>query len=315
MPTLEDNLIEVVSEYTAGDPMREEVIWTSLTPGQISDELSARGTPVCRDTVCDLLEEIGYRRRQAQKNLPLGSYAHRDEQFRHIAELKQQYLAAGEPVISMDTKKKEYLGNFHRSGRVWTTGVIETLDHDFHRSGDGTVVIPHGLYDVGRNVAHITLGTSHDTSQFACECFQRWWYRHGLLAHPRATSLLMLCDCGGSNGNRQHIFKEDLQRVVDEIGIPIQVAHYPPYCSKYNPIEHRLFPHITRACQGVIFHTLDVVKRFIKRTSTSTGLKVTVSTLTKHYKTKRKASLEFLANMPILFEESLPELNYILIPQ
>jgi hypothetical protein len=295
--------------------MREEVIWTSLTPGQIADELSARGTPICRDTAQGLLETFGYHRRQAQKNLPLGTYAHRDEQFRNIAELKEQYLAAGEPVISMDTKKKEHLGNFHRSGRVWTTGVIETLDHDFHRSGDGSVVIPHGLYDVGRNVGHITLGTSHDTSQFACESFKLWWFGHGRPAYPRANSLLMLCDCGGSNGYRQYIFKEDLQSVVNAIGIPIQVAHYPPYCSKYNPIEHRLFPHITRACQGIIFHTLDIVKQFISRAATRTGLRVTLSTLTKHYATKRKASIEFLEAMPILFEAVLPELNYILIPQ
>ncbi len=295
--------------------MREEVIWTSLTPGQIADELSARGMPVCRDTAQDLLDAFGYHRRQARKNVPLGTCEHRDEQFRNIAELKEQYLAAGDPVVSMDTKKKEYLGNFHRPGRIWTTGLIETLDHDFHRSGDGSVVIPHGLYDVGRNVGHITLGTSHDTSQFACESFQRWWFTVGLLAYPWANSLLMLCDCGGSNGYRHHIFKEDLQTVVNEIGIPIQVAHYPPYCSKYNPIEHRLFPHITRACQGVIFHTLDVVKHFIQRTSTRAGLTVTLSTLTKHYETKRKATLDFLAAMPVLFEAQLPELNYILIPQ
>jgi hypothetical protein len=305
----------VVSEYTAGDPMREEVIWTSLTPGQIADELSARGTPVCRDTAEELLEILGYRRRQAQKNRPLGAYPHRDAQFRNIAELKQQYLRAGQPVISMDTKKKEYLGNFHRPGSLWTTGVIETLDHDFHRSGDGHVVIPHGLYDVGKNLGHITLGTSHDTSEFACQSFRQWWLRYGRAAYPLANSLLLLCDCGGSNGYRQHIFKEDLQHVVNAIGLPIQVAHYPPYCSKYNPIEHRLFPHITRACQGVIFHTLDMARQFIKRTSTRTGLAVTLNTLTKHYHTKRKASMEFLKAMPILFEPFLAELNYILIPQ
>jgi hypothetical protein len=293
--------------------MREEVVWTWLTPGQLADELSALGTPVCRDTAQDLLEALGFRRRQAQKNVPLGSYDHRDEQFRNIAELKQQYLAAGEPVISMDTKKKEHLGNFHRAGRLWTTGLIETLDHDFYP--DGSVVIPHGLYDVGRNVGHITLGISHDTSQFATESLRRWWQRHGRRAYPQADSMLLLCDCGGSNGYRQHIFKEDLQAVVNAIEVPIQVAHYPPYCSKYNPIEHRLFPHITRVCRGVIFHTLDVVQRFMRSVSTRTGLTVTLSTLTKHFATRRKASASFLATMPILFEDRLPELNYILVPR
>ena len=115
--------------------MREEVVWTWLTPGQLADELSALGTPVCRDTAQDLLQALGFRRRQAQKNVPLGSYDHRDEQFRNIAELKQQYLACGEPVISMDTKKKEHLGNFHRAGRLWTKGLIATLDHDFYPDG------------------------------------------------------------------------------------------------------------------------------------------------------------------------------------
>jgi hypothetical protein len=307
--------LEIVAEYTAGDPMREEVVWTSLTPGQIADQLAERGTPVCRDTAQDLLDEFGFHHRQAQKNLPLGSYARRDEQFQHIAELKAQYLAAGDPVISMDTKKKEYLGNFHRPGQVWTSGVIETLDHDFHRRGDGGQVIPHGLYDVGRNVGHITLGASHDTSQFACDSLHQWWQRQGRKAYPRADALLLLCDCGGSNGYRQHIFKEDLQRLANKLGIPIQVAHYPPYCSKHNPIEHRLFPHITRACRGVIFHTLEVVRHFIQKTSTRTGLTVTLSTLKNSYETKRKASLEFLQSSPIIFEDCLPELNYVAIPQ
>ena len=295
--------------------MREDVIWTWLTPSQISEQLSELGTPVCRDSVAVILEELGFRQRQAEKTLAMGAYPYRDEQFLNIAALKEQYLEAGEPVISMDTKKKEFLGNFHRPGQVWTTGVLSTFDHDFHRSEYGNHVIPHGLYDVGRNVGHITLGVSHDTSQFACDCLYQWWQRYGCKDHRFSNSMLLLCDAGGSNNYRHYIFKEDLQRLVNRLDLPIQVAHYPPYCSKYNPIERRLFSHVTRACRGVIFHTLDVVRRFMAKASTRTGLKVTVSTLLKEYKTQRAATEAFLNNMPVIFDDYLPELNYILVPQ
>ncbi len=295
--------------------MRDDVVYTWLSPTQIAEQLAERGTPVCRDTVEVLLDRLNFRRRQAQKTVPLGVFPDRDEQFLNIAALKEQYLAADQPVISMDTKKKEYLGNFHRPGHLWTSGVIETLDHDFHRCGDGNQVVPHGLYDVGSNVGHINLGISHDTSEFACDSLYEWWRQHGRKAYPQAESLLLLCDAGGSNNYRHYIFKQDLQRLVNKLDIPIQVAHYPPYCSKYNPIERRLFCHVTRACRGIIFHTLDVARKFMAKASTRTGLKVTVDTLTQHYETKRKATDEFLNSMPVIFTETLPALNYVLVPQ
>lgn len=202
------------------------------------------------------------------------------------------------------------LGNFFRAGRLYANDIIRTSDHDFASHSDGQVV-PHGLCDLRRNVGHITLGRSHDTSEFACDCFAGWWRGYGRRAYPQASEILLLCDCGGSNNYRYHIFKEDLQRLVNRIEIPIRIAHY---CSKYNPIEHRLFPHVTRACQGIVFQTLEIVKRFIRQTCTRTGLRVTLNVLDKEYKTKQKASGEFLEAYPIVFDEHLSELNYTAIP-
>jgi hypothetical protein len=310
---LEENLREVVRDHTAGDPMREDAVWTYLSPREIAEQLEARGTPVCADTVRDLLDELGFVQRKAQKRLSMGATPFRNEQFEKIARLKAKYLKSENPIVSMDTKKKEHLGNFYRDGRLYSTEVIETFDHDFPSAADGRV-IPHGLFDFKRNVGHITLGFSHDTSQFACESLALWWWRYGQAAHPRAQSILLLCDGGGSNNARHHIFKEDLQRLVNKIKIPIRVAHYPPYCSKYNPIEHRLFPHVSRALSGVVLKTVELVKKLIQRTHTSTGLKVTVATLKKFYHTQRAATDRFLETFPIQFDQFLPEWNYVVRP-
>jgi hypothetical protein len=227
--------------------MRQEVRWTDLTYDQIAGHLAEAGTPVSVPVVKQLLRKHGYAKRKAQKSKAMGSHPDRNQQFENIARLKREYLASDDPIVSMDTKKKELIGNFYRAGHLLTQGVIETLDHDFPSSASG-VIIPHGLYDVRQNDGHVNLGTSHDTGEFACDSIERWWEEKGRALYPRATSILLLCDGGGSNS--QYLFKEDLQGLVDRLGIEIRVAHYPPYCSKYNPIEHRLFPHLTRACQG-----------------------------------------------------------------
>jgi hypothetical protein len=313
MPELENNVRDLVADHMAGDPMREDVVWTYLSAAEISEKLWDWGTPVSRHTVVNLLKSFGFAKRKAQKKLSMGASPYRNEQFENIARLKLEYFDTDNPIISMDTKKKEWLGNFYRDGEIWTTEVLETFDHDFGSAGTGKVV-PHGLYDVKRNVGHINLGLSHDTSQFACDSFLQWWRRHGEQAYPNAASVLLLCDGGGSNNCRHNIFKEDLQRLVNKIGIPIRVAHYPPYCSKYNPIEHRLFAHVTRVCRGVIFHTVEVVKHAIKRTWTSTGLRVTVGALNKFYELKRQVSDRFMEAFPIVFDDWLPDWNYTAVP-
>jgi len=240
--------------------------------------------------------------------------ADRNEQFENIANMKARYHLAGNPVVSMDTKKKEYIGNFYRQGRLYTTEVIETFDHDYNSFADG-IVIPHAIYDLLHNKGYINIGTSHDTSEFACDSLRQWWYVQGQYDYPKATSILVLCDGGGSNNSRYYIFKQDLQQLADEIGIEIRIAHYPPYCSKYNPIEHRLFPHITRACQGVIFKSMDIVKDLMARTKTKQGLSVTVNVINKVYLTGRKVAESFRENMPIVFDDVLPYWNYVAVPQ
>ncbi len=187
-------------------------------------------------------------------------------------------------------------------------------DHDFLSSAEG-VVIPHGIYDIKRNEGYITIGTSHDTSEFSCECIKTWWETYGKRLYPNATSILLLADGGGSNSSRHYIFKEDLQKLADEIGIEIRIAHYPPYTSKYNPIEHKLFCHVTRACAGSVFTSIEVAKGLINKTSTSRGLRVFTSVTDKFYKTARKASEDFKKNIPILFDEYLGKWNYRAIPQ
>lgn len=299
--------------HTGANPNHDGLVWTYMTQQQIVDELGKYGSLVSTETVRTLLKEFHFSKRKARKSVAMGAYAHRNEQFEYIADLKEQYLAAGNPVICMDTKKKEPLGNFFREGKLYATAPLPVLDHDF-RSQSDRLVVPHGLYDFNRNVGHITLGLSHDTSEFACDSFRYWWNHHEHAAYPNATEILLLCDAGGSNSYRHYIFKEDLQHLVNLIQVPIRVAHYPPYCSKYNPIDHRFFPHVACACQGIIFHTLDIVKRFIRRTTTSTGLRTTLNVFDKCYQKGRKASARFLENCPIIFDAILPELNYLVVP-
>jgi hypothetical protein len=240
--------------------------------------------------------------------------AHRNEQFEKISRLREQFLAEGNPVVSMDTKKKEYLGNFYREGQLYTQVPICVNDHDYPSFAEG-LVIPHGIYDLQRNTGYITLGTSHDTTEFACDCLRNWWYAEGQEAYPQATALLVLCDGGGSNNSRYYLFKQDLQALADELGIAIRIAHYPPYTSKYNPIEHRLFPHITRACQGVVFKSIQLVKSLMEKTHTQQGLTVTVKIMDRLYQKGRKVADDFKETMRIVFDDCLPQWNYTAFPE
>ncbi len=205
------------------------------------------------------------------------------------------------------------IGNFFRAGKLYTQAPLRVHDHDFPSLADG-VVIPHGLYDVYRNIGYITLGTSHDTSEFACACIRSWWLDHGQHDYPLATAILLVCDSGGSNNARYHIFKQDLQQLADELGIKIRIAHYPPYTSKYNHIEHRLFPHLTRACQGVVFKSVELVKELMAAAKTKAGLKVFASILDKPFATKRKVAEAFKATHRIQFDDYLSRWNYTAIP-
>jgi len=311
---LKENLHSIIEVRIAGDPDACDVLWTDLSPRQIAEEATELGTPVSPPVVQDWLEEMRMSLRKIEKVLAGGQSPDRDTQFKRIAELKAEYAAAGNPVFSMDTKAKERLGQLFRAGRVWTQKAFQAFDHDFPSWATG-IVIPHGIYDLARNRGHINIGLNHDTSEFACDSLRWYWNRIGKQCYPHATSILLLCDAGGSNAATQYLFKQDLQGLVNDLGIQIRVAHYPSYCSKYNPIERRLFPHITRACQGILFDTLDTVVGFMRKASTTTGLKTTVNVIRRAYELGRKVAKGFKSNMTLLFDEILPRWNYVAVPQ
>jgi transposase len=313
-PDIDEKFLSVLRDHTAGDPMDDEVIWTDLKAQEIAERLKEdHQVTVSKSVVRKLLKKHGYRQRKAQKKQSLKSVPDRDEQFGRINALLAEYRAQGNPIISFDTKKKEFLGNFYRDGRLYTQKAVQTYDHDFTSLAQG-VIIPHGIYDLLHNLGYLHLGTSKDTSQFACDCIRDWWLNHGKQAFPSATSILGLCDGGGSNSALHYIFKEDLQKLVDELGIEIRIAHFPPYCSKFNPIEHRLFPHVTRACQGVVFSSVALVKQLMEKTHTKKGLRVVVKVLDTVYQTGRKVAEGFKEQMRIVFDAFLPQWNYRAIP-
>jgi hypothetical protein len=289
-------------------------LFTNFSPGRIAQMVSDMGTPVSPPVVRDWMEQQDLALHKIQKTIEGGQSPDRNTQFQRIAELKAEFIEAGNPVFSMDTKAKEHLGQLFREGRIWTRRALQAFDHDFPSWASG-VLIPHGIYDPLRNRGHINLGLSHDTSEFACDSFRWYWNRIGKQCYPHAASILLLVDGGGSNSATQHLFKQDLQCLVNDLGIPIRVAHYPSYCSKYNPIEHRFFPHITRACQGMLLDTLNTAVRLMRRASTTTGLKTTVNVIGGVYETGRKVAADFVSNMTLLSDVLLPKWNYVAVPQ
>jgi len=303
----------VLDVRTAGDPDEDDVVWTNLSPDKLAETVTGMGTPISAGPVRNWMKEMKLRRRKITKVLAGGYTPNRDAQFEHIAETMTKYIEAGNPVFSIDSKAKERLGMLYRAGRAWTTQAFRAFDHDFPSWADG-VIIPHGIYDLVRNRGHINIGLSRDTSLFACDSFRWYWNRIGKQCYPHATSILWLCDGGGSNGARTHIFKQDLQSLVNQIGVEVRIAHYPSYCSKYNPIERRFFPHISRACRGVLFDTLETVVALMRKASTKTGLRATVNVIRRVFETGRKATEDFKQNMPIIFDDILPRWNYLAVP-
>lgn len=313
-PDLGAAFLDIIRDYTAGDPMRPRVRWTNLSLRALRKKLIERGFRVGREAVTALLQRHRFGRRQAQKKMSTKRHPHRDKQFCLIAQLRRDYENSANPIISVDTKKKEFIGNLYRDGHLYTQETIETLDHDFPTLAEG-VVYPHGLYDLKRNAGHINLGTSHDTSRFACDSIAHYWEHYGRMANPNATSILLLCDGGGSNSSRRYIFKYHLEQLADRLNLEIRVAHYPPGCSKFDPIEHRFFPHVTRACQGVVFTTLQLVQQKMTETNTATGLRATVDVLPGNYPTGEKPPPGYKKNMRIVFDEELPAWNYRAVPK
>jgi len=307
-------LISCLEVRTAGDPGEEDIVFTDLSPRSLAERLDEMGTPVGRDAITTWLDEAGIRRRQIRKDISGGEHPDRNAQFERIAEFVQQYESEGNPWFSIDTKAKEHLGKLYRKGRIRGNVPFKAFDHDFPSWADG-VVIPHGIFDRQLNLGHINIGLSHDTTEFACDSFRWYWNRIGKQRYRDATSILLTCDGGGSNSARKYIFKHDLERLSDSIGLPIRVAHYPPYCSKYNPIERRFFPHLGRACTGMLFDTLEIVVNLMRRAATSTGLRTTVNVIRRCYETGRNATHEMKQQLRIKYDELLPKWNYTATPK
>ncbi len=241
----------------------------------------------------------------------MGVSKNRNEQFENIAKIKDSFEKKGYPVISVDTKKKEAIGEYSRSGdSLYGKEAQTTLDHDF-KTADSQTAVPHGIYDVKENAGYITIGKSSDTSEFVCDNIKNWWFKIGITLYPFVKCLLILCDGGGSNSSRHYIFKEDLMKLAMTIGINIRIAHYPPYCSKWNPIEHKLFPYVSKAIRGANITSVKMLEKHIKRTKTKTGLKVEVAISKKTYNSGRKVQDGFKENMPIEFDAYLPKWNYV----
>jgi hypothetical protein len=298
-----------IANDTAGSPVDEQIRWTNRSPMQLTTELQQQGYEIGVDTVRHILfEELGLSRRAAFKDETSGHSPDRDAQFQHIAKLRAQYARRGWPILSIDTKKKEILGNFHHPGRAITDGRVRVQDHDFVTAEQR--LVPYGVYDVPRNEALMLLATGSDTSRLACDAIWRWWRRLGQRHYAGAPGMLVLCDCGGSNGNRQHRFKEELCYLAHDLRMDVRVAHYPPGCSKYNPIEHRLFCHVSRSLQAVILKTIEVARAFIARTTTAFDLRVVAEIARRTYEKGLKASPEYFSANPIRSDRLLPQFNY-----
>jgi hypothetical protein len=304
----------VIDTYTAGDPMQDGVLWTNLTRSEIAAGLAEEGFAVSVTVVDQLLEAFDLGQRKPQKVKTMQDTPDRDAQFRHIAQLRQEFLEEGFPVLSMDTKKKEISGDYVRPGRVLSSAPVRGWDHDFPTHSRG-VIIPHGLYDLALNEGYLHLGDSHDTSEFAADTLIDWWRHYGRCRYPESTPVLLLCDAGGSNSARRLVFKEQLQRVVDATGLLIRVAHYPPGCSKYNPIDHRLFPHVTRKLQGLLLPSLEYFRDLAKHATTATGLRVFARSLRGLYELGHRVTHNCAERLRILYDSVLPHWNYLLIPQ
>lgn len=304
---------EILQSQVAGSPMREEVRWTNLKPMEIVRLGIAKGVALTRYLVEKLSERKGLGLRQMRKSKTAKEVPERDRQFVRISQLKEDFSGRGFPVLSIDTKKKEFLGQFYRKGKAYCEESLEVHDHDFPSLAEG-VVIPHGIYDVSANTGYISLGKSKDTSEFLCDNLKHYWEQELRQKYPEAGEMLLLMDGGGSNSSLHYIVKEDLQNLAAELGMVIRVAHYPPYCSKYNPIEHRLFPHVQRSWDAVLFSDYEVIKERVEQTTTKTGLKVVAWINEKVYQTGRKYSTNFKETMKIVFDETLPKWNYVINP-
>jgi hypothetical protein len=300
--------------HTAGIPTDDTVKWTHLKPAEIAKlMLEKHGIPMSHGYIKRLLKKHGYCRRRLRKEIAIGTYGKRNEQFEIIFYLIRLFNGNTGPILSFDTKKKERLGNLYRDGYFYSNVDKKVYDHDFHYLSQGSV-IPHGIFDVKLNKGYVSIGTSKETAAFICDNILWWWENFGMHNYPGCKQILLLCDSGGANSYRHHAFKKEAQRIAKQIGIRIIISHYPPYSSKWNPIEHRLFPHMHRAMQGVVFTDYEIVKELIRKTHTKTGLSVVVRIVRKDYQVGIKTDQSEIDQKRIFYHKDLPDLNYSILP-
>ena len=303
----------MIERHKAGSPTEAGVYWISLKPWQVAALFyEQHQIKVSHGVVKRLLKQLGYGYRKQSKQLATGSYARRNEQFHIICSLVL-LMSVESPVLSMDCKKKERLGNLYRGGRCYCTGAVKVYDHDYEHLSEGKV-IPHGIYDLQLGKGYISIGASSETAAFAVDNLLWWWLEYGLHLYPNAKNLLLLCDAGGANSYRHFIFKAKLIEFAQDTGLSVIVCHYPPYCSKWNPIEHRLFCHVHKAMEGVVFTDYETVQNLIEQTSTKTGLTVVVRLNLKQYQKAEKTDKTQMDEKHIAFHPAIPELNYRIYP-
>jgi hypothetical protein len=303
---------------TAGNPI-SGLKWTRKTTKKIAAELRSVHIVVSEKTVARLLKQMGYSLRVNQKSIESGGKTSidpqdRDRQFEYIAKQRRQYAQAGDPTISIDTKKKELIGNFKNAGRSWEKCPISVNDHDFPSDALGKA-IPYGIYDTQKNSGTVFLGTSHDTPAFAVDSIEAWWQGEGMKAYPHTTQLLILADSGGSNSARSRVWKYRLQsRLCNRHGLTVRVCHYPPGASKWNPIEHRLFSEISKNWAGKPLTSYETVLKYIRTTTTDRGLNVKAHFVRKKYHTGERVSNNQMKRVNMKKASTIPDWNDTLTP-
>lgn len=313
-PTLLSDLKELVESTTRGDP-ESPLLWTARSQANLEAAMREKNHRVGARTIAKLLKQLGYSLRANQKCLEGAQHPDRNAQFEHINEKVRRQLDANEPVISVDTKKKELVGPYKNGGReLRAQGDPEDVNvHDFPDKEKGKVA-PYGVYDLQKNEAWVSVGISHDTAEFAVQSIRTWWHEMGAFRYPEATSLMITADGGGSNGYRVRLWKLELQRLVDELGFPITVCHLPPGTSKWNKIEHRLFSFITKNWRGKPLITHQVIVNLIASTSTKKGLKVRCRLDEQTYPKGRRVSDKHLAKVHLDPHDFHGEWNYTIHP-
>ena len=315
--TLLEDLDRLVDPVTRGDP-ESPLRWTCKSVRRLAEELQQEGHAVSYQTVAELLHALDYSLQANQKTLEGSQHADRDKQFEYINRKAQRYLKQSEPVISVDTKKKELVGDFKNAGREWERqGQPEEVRvHDFEiREPDKGKVAPYGIYDLGRNVGWVSVGVDHDTAAFAVESIRRWWRWMGTRSYPQVKHLLITADSGGSNGARVRLWKWELQKLADEIGLEIAVCHFPPGTSKWNKIEHRLFSFISQNWRGKPLISHEVIINLIAATTTAAGLVVKSKLDTNSYPAGLKVTDQQMAELQLRRDKFHGDWNYSLSPR